>query len=80
MLWDDEQSCPFNIKEAILSPCSTACIFVNELLVTMEQLALGVKIGSVYFCTQMYADDLALIVFSAQEVQATVDVSHAVCY
>ena len=46
----------------------------------MEQLELGVKIGSVYFCAPMYADDLALIVFSAQEVQATVDVSHAVCY
>lgn len=61
MLWDGEQSCPFNIKEAILSPCSTACIFVNELLVTMEQLELGVKISSVYFGAPMYADDLALM-------------------
>ena len=47
----------------------------------MEQLGLGVKIGSVYFGAPVYADDLALIASSAQEVQAMIDVvSHAVCY
>ena len=77
MLLDGEQTCPFTIKEAILSLCSTACMFVNE-LVTMEQLGLGVKIGSVYFGAPMYADDLALIASSAQEVQAMIHHLHTV--
>ena len=55
-------------------------MFVNELLVTMEQSGLGVKIGSVYFGAPMYADDLALIASSAQKLQSTIDISHAVCH
>ena len=78
MLWDGEQSRPFNINQgvkqgAILSPLLYN-LFVNELLVTLEQSGLGVKIGSVYCGAPMYADDLALIVFSAGELQAMLDI------
>ena len=78
MLWDGEQSRPFNINQgvkqgAILSPLLYS-LFVNELLVTLEQSGLGVKIGSVYCGALMYADDLALIASSAQELQAMMDI------
>ena len=46
----------------------------HELLVTLEQSGLGVKIGSVYCGAPMYADDLALIASSADELQAMLDI------
>ena len=58
---------------AILSPLFYS-LFVNELLVALEKSGLGVKIGSVYCSAPMYADDLALIVSSAEELQAMMDV------
>ena len=78
VLWDGEQSRPFNINQgvkqgAILSPLLYN-LFVNELLVTLEQSGLGVKIGSVYCGAPMYADDLALIASSADELQAMLDI------
>ena len=77
VLWDGEQSRPFNINQgvkqgAILSPLLYN-LFVNE-LVTLEQSGLGVKIGSVYCGAPMYADDLALIASSAEELQAMLDI------
>ena len=78
MLWDGEQSRPFNINQgvkqgAILSPLLYN-LFNNGLLETLVQSGLGVKIGSVYCGPPMYADDLALIAFSADELQAMLDI------
>ena len=78
VLWDGKQSRPFNINQgvkhgAILSPLLYN-LFVNELLVTLEQSGLGVKIDSVYCGTPMYTDDLALIASSADELQAMLDI------
>ena len=58
---------------AILSPLFYS-LFVNELLVALEKSGLGVKIGIVYCSAPMYADDLALIASSAEELQAMMDV------
>ena len=78
MLWDGEQSRPFNINQgvkqgAILSPLLYN-LFVNKLLETLMQSGLGVKIGSVYCGAPMYADDPALIASSADELQAMLDI------
>ena len=49
-------------------------LFVNDLLVTLEQSGLGVKIGNVYCGAPMYADDLAVIASSPHELQAMIDI------
>ena len=49
-------------------------LFVNNLLVTLEQLGLGVKISNVYCSASMYTDDLALIASSPHELQAMIDI------
>jgi len=61
---------------AILSPCSPLLyrLFLNDLLVTLEQSGLGVKLGNVYCGAPMYADDLALIASSPHELQAMIDI------
>jgi len=58
---------------AILYPLLYS-LFVNDFLVTLEQSELGVKIGNVYCCAPMYADDLALIASSPHELQAMIDI------
>ena len=54
---------------AILSPLLYS-LFVNKLLVVLEKSGLGVKLGSMYCGAPMYADDLALMASSAEELQA----------
>ena len=66
-----KQSCPFNINQgvkqgAILSPLLYT-LFVNKLLYSNTgEIGARSEIGSVYCGAPMYADDLALIAFSAQ--------------
>jgi len=60
---------PFCIKQGVLYS-----LFVNNLLVTLEQSGLGVKISNVYCSAPMYADDLAPIASSPHELQAMIDI------
>ena len=61
---------------AILSPL-IYCIFVDNLLNTLEHSGLGARIGEVFCGSPMYADDLALVASSPEELQAMLDiVSH----
>ena len=54
---------------AILSPL-LYCIFVDDLLNTLQLSGLGARIGKVFCGTPMYADDLALVASSPEELQA----------
>ena len=52
VLWDGEQSHPFNIKQgvkqgAVLSPLLYS-LFVNDLLVELERSGLGVRMGNIF--------------------------------
>ena len=49
-------------------------LFVNVLLVTLEQSGLGFKLGNVYCGAPMYADDLAVVASSPHELQAMIDI------
>ena len=58
---------------AILSPL-LYCIFVDDLLSTLELSGLGVRIGEVFYGAPMYANDLALVASSPEEQQAMLDI------
>ena len=58
---------------AILSPL-LYCIFVDDLLNTLEHSSLRARIGGVFCGSPMYADDLALVASSPEELQAMLDV------
>ncbi len=58
---------------AILSP-SLYCLFVDELLDILTSSGLGVKIGGSYCGAPMYANDIALIAESAEELQSMLDI------
>ena len=79
VLWDGEQSHPFNIKQgvkqgAVLSPLLYS-LFVNDLLVELEHSGLGVRIDSVFCGAPMYADDHALIASSPdRDLQSMIDI------
>ena len=61
---------------AILSPLLYS-IFVDDLLNTLDHSGLGARIGEVFCGAPMYADDLALVASSPEELQAMLDiVSH----
>ena len=61
---------------AILSPLLYS-IFVDDLLNTLDHSCLGARIGEVFCGAPMYADDLALVASSPEELQAMLDiVSH----
>ena len=77
VLWDGEQSHPFNIKQgvkqgAVLSTLLYS-LFVNDLLVELEQSGLGVKMGNIFCGAPIYADDLALIASSPEDLQSMID-------
>jgi len=78
VLWEGEQSRTFCIKQGVKQGAILSLLlyslFVNDLLVTLEQLGLGVRIGNVYCGAPMYADDLALIASSPHELQAMIDI------
>ena len=58
---------------AILSPL-LYCIFVDDLLNTLQLSGLGARIGEVFCGAPMYADDLALVASSPEELQAMLDI------
>ena len=61
---------------AILSPL-LYCTFVDNLLNTLEHSGLGARICEVFCGSPMYADDLAQVASSPEELQAMLDiVSH----
>jgi len=62
------------VKQGAILSLLLYSLFVNDLLVTLEQSGLGVKIGNVYCGAPMYADDLALIASSPHELQAMIDI------
>ena len=54
--------------------CSFYNLYVNELLVELENSGLGARLGNIYTGALMYADDLALIATSPEELQGMLNV------
>ena len=78
LLWNGEQSHSFNIKRgakqgAVLSPLLYS-LFVNDLLVQLEQSGFGVRMGNTFCGAPMYADDLTLIASSPEDLQSMIDI------
>ena len=78
VLWQSATSRSFPIMQgvrqgAILSPL-LYYIFVNELLVTLQNSGHGAYIDSIFCGAPMYADDLALICDSPSDLQAMLDI------
>ena len=79
--WNNTTSASFPIHQgvrqgAILSPLLYS-IFVEELLDLLSNLGFGVRVNSIYIGAPMYADDLALIADSPQELQAMLNIVHS---
>ena len=79
--WNNTTSASFPIRQgvrqgAILSPLFYS-IFVDELLDLLSNSGFGVRVNSIYIGIPMYADDLALIADSPQELQAMLDIVHS---
>ena len=55
-------------------PLSCICLFVDELLDILAQSGFCVSVDDVYCDSPMYADDLALVASSPEELQAMLDV------
>ena len=80
VLWNGKPSGTIisNISEGvkqggILSPLLYN-LYVNDLLVELENSSLGARLGNIYTGAPMYADDLALIATSPEELQGMLDV------
>lgn len=74
VLWKGQLSCSITLSQgvkqgAILSPLLYS-IFVDDLLVALENSGLGIHIGDLYCGAPMYADDLALAASAPEELQA----------
>jgi len=78
VIWDNQQSRSFPCRQGVqqggvLSPF-LYCLFVDELLDNLAQSGFGVSIDDFYCGSPMYADDLALVASSPEELQATLDI------
>lgn len=49
-------------------------LYVNDLLVELENSGLGARVGDIFTGAPMYADDLALIASSPEELQGMLDI------
>ena len=58
---------------AVLSPLLYS-LFVNDLLVELEQSGLGMRMDNIFCGAPMYADDLALIASSPEDLQSMIDI------
>ena len=79
--WNSATSTSFPIRQgvrqgAILSPLLYS-IFVDELLDILSMSGYGVRVNSLYIGAPMYADDLALVAESPQELQAMLNIVHS---
>jgi hypothetical protein len=77
VIWDNQWSRSFPCHQGVrqggvLSPF-LYCLFVDELLDILTQSGYSVSIG-VYCGSPMYADDLALVASSPEELQAMMDI------
>lgn len=78
LLWNGKQSKQFPIQQGVrqggvLSPF-LYCIFVDELLDILSESGIGVTINGLYCGAPMYADDLALVASSPEELQKMLDI------
>ena len=78
VLWYDRVSRPFLVRQgvrqgAVLSPLLYA-VFTSELLFLLEASDLGVRIGTVYAGSPTFADDMALIASSQEDLQGMLSV------
>ena len=79
--WNSATSTSFPIRQgvrqgAILSPLLYS-VFVDELLDILSTSGYGVRVNSIYIGAPMYADDLALVAESPQELQAMLNIMHS---
>ena len=77
-LASNKASGPINISQGVkqggvLSPLLYS-LYVNDLLVELENSGLGARLGNIYTGAPMYADDLALIATSPEELQGMLDI------
>ena len=81
VLWNGVCSTSFNINQGVkqggvLSPLLYS-IYLNDLLIELQQSKLGAKMGEIYCGAPAYADDLALVASSPEELQKMLDIVHA---
>ena len=78
VLWNGKPSRTINISQGVkqggvLSPLLYS-LYVNDLLVELENSGLGARLGNIYTGAPMYADDPALIATFPEELQGMLDV------
>ena len=78
VLWNGQPSRTISISQGVkqggvLSPLLYS-LYVNDLLVELENSGLGARLGNIYSGAPMYADDLALIATSPEELQGMLDI------
>ena len=78
VIWDNQQSKPFPCCQGVrqggvLSPF-LYCLFVDELLDNLAKSGFGVSIDDVYCGSPMFADNLALVASSPEELQPVLDI------
>ena len=77
VLWYDRVSRPFPVRQgAVLSPLlyPLYAVFTSELLFLLEASDLEVRIGTVYVGSPTFADDMALIASSQEDLQGMLSV------
>ena len=78
VLWNGKPSRTIHINQGVkqggvLSPFLYN-LYVNDLLVDLENSGLGARVGDIFTGAPMYADDLALIASSPEELQGMLDI------
>jgi hypothetical protein len=78
VLVDGKMTREFEVKQgvkqgAVLSPLLYA-IFVDDVVEEMKRLGLGVVVNGIWVGVMLYADDMALLARSAQELQSMINV------
>ena len=78
VLWNGKPSQTIHInqgvkQEGVLSPFLYN-LYVNDLLLELENSGLGARLGDIFTGAPMYADDLALITSSPEELQGMLDI------
>ena len=78
VIWDNQQSRSFPCRQGVLQGGVLSpflyCLVVDELLDNLAQSGFGVSIDDVYCGFPMYADNLALVASSPEELQAMLDI------